>query len=84
MGPVYTVEETFQDPQVQTRDMVVEVEDPRHGKARQAGIAIKLSETPGQLRRVGPAVGEHTDEMLQSLGYDAVQRQDLRQAGTVA
>lgn len=84
VGPVYTVEEMFADPQVQARHMAVDVEDPRYGKARQAGIAIKLSETPGQLRRVGPAVGEHTDEVLQSLGYDAMRCQELRQSGTVA
>lgn len=84
VGPVYTVEETFRDPQVQARNMVVDVEDPRYGKARQAGIAIKLSETPGQLRRLGPSLGEHTDEVLKSLGYDAARCQELRQAGTVA
>ncbi len=84
VGPVYTVEETFGDPQVQARKMVVDVEDPRYGNVRQAGIAIKLSETPGQLRSVGPSVGEHTDEVLQSLGYDAMRCQTLRQAGTVA
>lgn len=84
VGPVYSVEEMFQDPQVRARKMVVDVEDPRYGNVQQAGIAIKLSETPGQLRRVGPAVGEHTDEVLQSLGYDALHCQELRQAGTVA
>ncbi|PON18105.1 CoA transferase [Candidatus Entotheonella serta] len=84
VGPVYSVEEMFQDPQVRARKMVVDVEDPRYGNVQQAGIAIKLSETPGQLRRVGPAVGEHTDEVLQSLGYDALHYQELRQAGTVA
>lgn len=84
VGPVYTVEETFADPQVQARQMVVDMADPRYGSVRQAGIAVKLSETPGQLRRVGPSVGEHTDEVLQSLGYDATRRQTLRQAGTVA
>jgi crotonobetainyl-CoA:carnitine CoA-transferase CaiB-like acyl-CoA transferase len=84
VGPVYAVEEMFQDPQVQARHMVVDVKDPRYGTVRQAGIAIKLSETPGQLRRLGPFTGEHTDEVLQSLGYDAGQCQALRQAGTVA
>ena len=84
VGPVYTVEDTFQNPHVQARGMAVDVEDPRHGKTRQAGVAIKLSETPGQLRRLGPALGEHTDEVLQSLGYDDERRQALRQAGTIA
>jgi crotonobetainyl-CoA:carnitine CoA-transferase CaiB-like acyl-CoA transferase len=84
VGPVYTVAETFQDPQVVARQMVVDIEDARYGKVRQAGIAIKLSETPGSIRRVGPAVGEHTDAVLEILGYSALERAHLRQAGTVA
>ncbi len=74
----------FQAPQVQVRHMVVDIQDPRCGTVRQAGIAIKLSETPGHLRRLGPFTGEHTDEVRQSLSYDAGQCQALRQAGTVA
>ena len=84
VGPVYTVEETFQDPQVKAREMVVDVEEPRYGRIRQAGIAIKLSETPGSIRRVGPSVGEHTDEVLSSLGYSETESEQLRQAGAVA
>ncbi len=84
VGPVYTVEETFQDPQVKAREMVVDVEEPRYGRIRQAGIAIKLSETPGSIRRVGPSIGEHTDEVLSSLGYSETESEQLRQVGAVA
>ncbi len=84
VGPVYSVEETFQDPQIKARQMVVDVEDARYGRARQTGVAIKLSETPGRIRRVGPSVGEHTDEVLQALGYTEAQRLQLRQEGAVA
>jgi crotonobetainyl-CoA:carnitine CoA-transferase CaiB-like acyl-CoA transferase len=84
VAPVNTVAETFQDPQVVARQMVVDIEDARYGKVRQAGIAIKLSETPGSLRCVGPAVGEHTEAVLETLGYSATERAALRQAGTVA
>jgi alpha-methylacyl-CoA racemase len=84
VGPVNTVDETFQDPQVQARQMVVDIEDARHGKVRQAGIAIKLSDTPGSIRSVGPAVGEHTEQVLEALGYPEVDRTRLRQAGVVA
>jgi formyl-CoA transferase len=84
VGPVYTVEETFQDPQVKARNMVVDIDDPRYGMVRQAGIAIKLSDTPGSIRRVGPAIGEHTTEVLTALGYSESQQQHLRQAGVVA
>ena len=84
VGPVYTVDETFEDPQVKAREMVVDIDDSRHGRIRQAGVAIKLSETPGSIRRVGPTIGEHTDEVLASLGYDAEARQHLRQVGATA
>lgn len=84
VGPVYTVAETFQDPQVMARHMVVDVEDRRYGTIRQAGVAIKLSETPGSIRHVGPMVGEHTEAVLATLGYTAAERAQLRQAGTVA
>src|SRR5262249_4311550 len=84
VAPVYTVAETFQDPQVVARRMAVDIADPRYGNVRQAGIAIKLSETPGSIRCVGPAVGEHTEAVLEALGYSAAERTQLRQAGTVA
>src|SRR5438093_2541041 len=84
VGPVYTVAETFQDPQVVARNMVVDVQDSRYDTVRQVGIAIKLSETPGSIRHVGPAVGEHTEAVLETLGYSAAERAQLRQAGTVA
>lgn len=83
VGPVYTVAETFEDPQVKARQMVLDIDDPRYGTVRQAGIAIKLSATPGRVRQVAPTVGEHTDEVLQALGYDEATRQRLRQAGVV-
>jgi crotonobetainyl-CoA:carnitine CoA-transferase CaiB-like acyl-CoA transferase len=81
---VYTVAETFQDPQVVARNMAVDVEDSRYGTVRQVGVAIKLSETPGSVRHIGPTVGEHTEAVLETLGYSAAQRAQLRQAGTVA
>ena len=84
VSPVYQVEETFQDPQVKARDMIADIEDARYGRIRQTGTAIKLSETPGQIRHLGPSVGEHTDEVLSDLGYDASQRAALRQRGAIA
>ena len=84
VGPVYSVAETFQDPQVKARHMIVDIEDARYGKVRQTGVAIKLSDTPGRIQGVGPSVGEHTDEVLSGLGYSAAQRLALRQCGAVA
>ncbi len=83
-APLNAVDEAFDDPQVLARQMAVNVVHPRHGPVRQAGIAIKLSDTPGSIRGAGPALGEHTDEVLRALGYDETRRAELRQAGTVA
>jgi crotonobetainyl-CoA:carnitine CoA-transferase CaiB-like acyl-CoA transferase len=84
VGPVHTVEESYNDPQIKARKMVVDIDDPRHGNVRQVGIAIKLSETPGSIRCAGPTVGEHTEEVLNSLGYGEAERVQLRQSGAVA
>lgn len=69
VAKVYTLEEVVHDPQIVHREMVVEVNHPSLGKIRQPGIAIKLSETPGSIRRLAPRPGEHTDEILKELGY---------------
>src|SRR5207237_1156756 len=50
VGKVYDVEEMVRDPQINHRQMIVEAEHPTHGRVRQVGIAIKLSETPGSVR----------------------------------
>ena len=83
VGPVYNVDEVFEDPHVKARNMVVDIEDNPCGQAHQAGIAIKLSDTPGSIRRPGPVVGEHTDEVLSALGYAATERARLRQVGAI-
>jgi crotonobetainyl-CoA:carnitine CoA-transferase CaiB-like acyl-CoA transferase len=75
VGKVYDVEEMVEDPQVQHRQMVVETEHPEVGKVKQFGIAIKLSETPGAIRRAAPYRGEHTEEVLESLGMT---REEIR------
>jgi crotonobetainyl-CoA:carnitine CoA-transferase CaiB-like acyl-CoA transferase len=66
-GPVYGVEEVFSDPQVLAQQMVLEVEHPGHGLVRMLGFPMKLGETPCQVRRPAPALGEHTAEILAEL-----------------
>jgi formyl-CoA transferase len=50
---------------------------------RQVGIGPKLSETPGRVRSTAPRAGQHTDEVLASLGYTPEQIEGLRSAGAV-
>ncbi|MDH4068732.1 MAG: CoA transferase [Dehalococcoidia bacterium] len=82
-GKVYTPDEVFSDPQVLHRQMVIEVEHPTLGKIKQVGIAPKLSSTPGKVRSLSPLPGEHTDEILQGLGYKQRDIKNLRQEGVV-
>jgi crotonobetainyl-CoA:carnitine CoA-transferase CaiB-like acyl-CoA transferase len=82
-GKVYTPDEVFNDPQVLHRQMVIEVEHPTLGKIKQVGIAPKFSNTPGKVRSLPPLPGEHTDEILQELGYKRGEIENLRQEGVV-
>jgi formyl-CoA transferase len=83
VGKVNSLDETFQDPQILHRKMVIELDHPKLGKVKQVGILPKLSDTPGQVRRFAPVHGEHTDEVLSSLGFNAEEIGKLRKEGTV-
>ena len=68
-GPIYNMEQVYQDPQVLAREMLVEMEDPDLGTIRNIGVPVKLSETPGSIRRRAPALGEHSAEILLEWGF---------------
>jgi crotonobetainyl-CoA:carnitine CoA-transferase CaiB-like acyl-CoA transferase len=82
-GKVYTLDEVFSDPQVLQRQMVTEVGHPTFGKIKQAGIAPKLSHTPGKVRTFTPLTGEHTEEVLRELEYSREEIENLRQEGAI-
>jgi alpha-methylacyl-CoA racemase len=84
VGKVYEPEEVVADPQVQARDMVVEMRHPVHGTVTQFGQPIKLSETPGTIRSVAPYSGEHTDQVLGELGLREGDIRSLREKKIVA
>jgi crotonobetainyl-CoA:carnitine CoA-transferase CaiB-like acyl-CoA transferase len=67
VGPVQTYDEVFVDPQAVAREMVANIDHPAAGPMRTLGIPVKLSETPGALRRPAPLLGEHTEEVLAEL-----------------
>jgi crotonobetainyl-CoA:carnitine CoA-transferase CaiB-like acyl-CoA transferase len=68
-GLVPTSEEILSLAQFQARDFFVEVDHPKIGKVTQPGAPFKMSETPWQMRRAAPLLGEHNDEFYGELGY---------------
>ena len=81
-GPVATVSEMLDDPQVHHRQMVLEIEDRKGERRRTLGNPIKLSATQSEIR-LPPELGEHTDTVLTTLGYTDEEIVDLRTRGVV-
>jgi crotonobetainyl-CoA:carnitine CoA-transferase CaiB-like acyl-CoA transferase len=83
VGKVYDLDETAQDPHLQARQMIVEVDHPEAGKVKQVGISVKLSETPGQIRFLAASMGTHTEAVLTGLGYSREKIVELRAVGAI-
>jgi crotonobetainyl-CoA:carnitine CoA-transferase CaiB-like acyl-CoA transferase len=84
LEPVLGLDEALDSELVREREMVIELEQPGAEAVRQLGVPVKLSRTPGRPAGPGPALGEHTDEVLASLGYPPDQVEELKQTGAVA
>jgi alpha-methylacyl-CoA racemase len=86
LEPVLELDEALASELVRAREMVVELDQPGAAEPVQLlGLPIKLSRTPGDPTRApGPALGEHTDEVLAAAGYDAEQIATLKASGAVA
>lgn len=83
-GPINDIEEVVNDPQVKARDMIVEVEHPKAGKVKMAGIPIKMSKSQGEIKSPAPDLGEHTSEVLENLlGYTKEEIVKLRDMGVL-
>jgi crotonobetainyl-CoA:carnitine CoA-transferase CaiB-like acyl-CoA transferase len=84
-GPINSVDETFADPQVQHLGIAMPMESPSIGSTHVVGQAVNLERTPSpdHALRPTPEQGEHTDEILAGLGYDAAAVAALHEAGVV-
>ena len=80
---VNRIDQVVEEEQVIAREMVREIDVPELGRIKVAGLPIKLSETPGRIERHPPHLGEHTEEVLRALGYDAEQMANLAGRGAV-
>jgi crotonobetainyl-CoA:carnitine CoA-transferase CaiB-like acyl-CoA transferase len=83
-GPVHTIGQALEHPQVRARDMVVALEHPRAGTTQALGCPIKLSETPAAVQRPAPLLGQHTRQVLEEHGFAASEIDELVAAGVVA
>lgn len=69
VGKIYSVKDMMQDRQFQARAMFEQHQFPDGQAVKLPAISPKLSATPGETQWLGPKLGEHTDEILSSLGY---------------
>ena len=84
MGAINTIDRVVEHSQVIARGALVECEHPTAGKVRMVGPVVRMSETPGAVRKPAPLLGEHTAEVLRErLGLDDAEIDRLRDAGAI-
>jgi CoA:oxalate CoA-transferase len=83
IGPLNTVDRMVSDPQVQEREMVVDLPTWQGGRMRVSGTPVKLSRTPGGPARGAARPGEHTEELLAAAGISAERIAELVERGAV-
>jgi len=82
-GPINSVPEVFADPQVRHRGMRIEMNHPLAGSVPLVGSPMRFATASIRHERHPPLLGEHTDEVLAELGWDAARIAALRQAGVI-
>lgn len=82
-GYPYTAEDIAVDPHYLAREMIQTFTRPNGNPLKVPGVLPKLSATPGRIGNGGPALGQHTDDVLDELGIDHDTRAKLRQAGII-
>jgi formyl-CoA transferase len=82
-GKIYDIADIAADPHYRARDMILDSTLDDGTPVQLPGVLPKLNATPGTVRTRAPALGEHTDEVLASLGLDDAQRASLRERGVI-
>ncbi|MGY9015355.1 MAG: CaiB/BaiF CoA transferase family protein [Rhodospirillales bacterium] len=83
-GPINTLDKVFENPQIEARDMHIELPHPSAGSVDLLGSPLKLSGTPVNYRHAPPTMGQHTDEVLEELlDINDAERAKLRDEGFI-
>ena len=83
-GPVYSIDEIFEDPQYQARGNILQMDHPRAGALAVPNLVPRLSETPGKVNWLGAELGAHNAEIFQGLlGLSDEELERLRSAGVI-
>ncbi len=83
-APINTIDRVLADPQVQAREMLLDVPHPASGTVPQVASPMKIPTSPAVVRHAPPTLGQHTEEILQGLlGYGPEAVQALREEGVV-
>ncbi|MCH7697873.1 MAG: CoA transferase [Chloroflexi bacterium] len=83
-GPLNTIPQAAEHPQVRAREMLVEVEHPVAGTLSLSNTPVRLSRTPGGIKGPSPAIGQHSDELLRELlGIESAELSRLRESDVI-
>jgi formyl-CoA transferase len=83
VGPILSMKEIMEDPDLRKTGTIVDVDHPKRGKYVSVGCPIKLSDSPVTVER-SPLLGEHTEEILRDvLGYEGDQLDEVIASGAV-
>lgn len=82
-GPIPYIDEVFQDPQVLHQEMLLEMNHPTIGRIKTIGFPTKLGRTPATLLLSSPLFGEHTEEVLNELGFRLNEIATMRKDGVI-
>lgn len=82
-GPINTFDKILEDPYVEERKMVIEMDHPKAGTVKSLGNPLKFSSSKETTNRSAPLLGEHTDEVLLNLGFSIEKISKMRAEGII-
>ncbi|OGD52993.1 hypothetical protein A3K80_03575 [Candidatus Bathyarchaeota archaeon RBG_13_38_9] len=83
LTPVKTLDEVFTDPHVKHRELIFDLDCPGSGNVKQLALPVKFSEIKPKIRIPPPSLGQHTDSILDGLGYEKSKIEQLKKKGII-